>query len=162
VLLDDLINRRLAREEQTPILPQTRRERLRDSGSVQLRPDEMPAAALFAGLDAAHEHHLSNTHRAVLAQIARRLQLVANTTGNGGDVVKFITECVLPLGNRGLERTAEALGRAAVKRLLKCHADVMTLHRALVKLEMAGAAVPAQEIAMLLNHWRLAGNRVKR
>ena len=154
-LLDDLVNRRLARDEQKVAEEESGRPRV---GKIDTRPDEIPAPALFAGLDAARDFQLSNTHRAILGQVARRLQMVRE----GGDVVKFLTECVVPLGNRGLDKSAEALGRAAVKRLLKLQADAMTLHRAMGKLEMAGAADGAREIAALLNHWRRAGNAVVR
>jgi hypothetical protein len=101
-------------------------------------------------LDAAHDFHLSCAHRAILAQIARRLQAVKEA----GDVVKFLAECVVPLANRGLDRSAGALARASVKRLLKHRADAMTLHRAMGKLELAGTAVALKEIATLLYTWR--------
>jgi hypothetical protein len=156
-VLDDLLNRRIARDEQeaASVRAQDRRDRsrLRDtSGKIDLRPDEIPAPTLFAGLDAAHDFHLACTHRAILAQVARRLQLVKDP----GDVVKFLSECVVPLANRGLDRSAGALARASVKRLLTLHADVMTLHRAMGKLELAGATVALKELATLLRGWRKA------
>jgi hypothetical protein len=159
-LLDEWLTRRLARDEQAAATldPAARRARLRQEGTVETRPDEIPAPALLAALDAAHEFHLLNTHRALLAQVARRLQFVLTAA----DVVKFIGECVVPLANRGLDRSAGALARASVKRLLRFHADVQTLHRAMTKLELAGATVAMQEIASLLHHWRTAGNRVHR
>ncbi len=100
-LLDELINRRLARDEQNlpEDEPKMRRPRL---GKIDLRPDEIPAATIFAGLDAAHDYALPNAHRAILGQAARRLQFVRES----GDVLKFLTECVLPLGNRGLDKSA--------------------------------------------------------
>ena len=155
-MLDDLINRRLARDEQNLSDQEAaRRPRL---GKIDLRPDEIPAATVFAGVDAAHDYALPNTHRAILGQVARRLQFVRDV----GDVLKFLTECAIPLGNRGLEKSTGALGRAAVKRLFRFQADAMTLHRAMGKLEMANCTVACHEIASVLNHWRIAGNKVAR
>jgi hypothetical protein len=170
-LLDDLFNRRLARDDQNPVA-QDRKHRRR-TGTIHILPDEIPAPALFAGLDAARDFTLPNTHRAILGLIARRLQLVhagtgpgadamSGESGRGGEVIKFITECVIPLGNRGLERTAESLGRAAVRRLYHLHADAMTLHRALGKLEMAGGNTAVEELKTLLHVWRKTGNKVVR
>src|SRR5208283_4128436 len=64
--------------------------------------------------------------------------------------------------NRGLERTTDALARAAVRRLLHLHADVMTLHRALGKLEMAGATSAQRELKSMLAHWRKTRNTIVR
>lgn len=173
-LLDDLINRRLARDDQNPVIrdPVHRRR----TGTVHIRPDEIPAATLFNGLDAAKDFKLPNAHRAILGLIARRLQLVnsADTSaggavsatgeveigGSGGALIRFLTECVVPLGNRGLERTADSLGRAAVRKMHRLHADAMTLHRALGKLEMAGARSACEELRATLAAWRKAGNKV--
>lgn len=160
-LLDDLLNRRIARDEQQAAdeRPEARRERIRSAtGKVEIRPDEMAAATMFSGLDAAHDYQLPCTHRAILAQIARRLQLARDA----GEVVKFLGECVVPLSNRGLERSAGALARASVKRMLKQHADVMTLHRAMAKLELAGASAALGELGRLLHHWRKAWNAQRR
>lgn len=156
-LLDEMLNRRLARDEQhqTSESSTPRRPRL---GKIDLRPDEIPAGTVFAGLDAAHDYALPNAHRAILGHVARRLQFVRDSA----DVVQFLAECAIPLGNRGLEKSAEALGRAAVKRLFRFHADAMTLHRAMGKLEMANCQAGCREIAMLLNAWRIAGNKVAR
>jgi tetratricopeptide (TPR) repeat protein len=170
-LLDDLFNRRLARDDQNPVARNQKHRRR--TGTIHILPDEIPAPALFAGLDAAKDFKLPNTHRAILGLIARRLQLVQAGTdpgaaatggegGRGGEVIKFITECVIPLGNRGLERTAESLGRAAVRRLYRLHADAMMLHRALGKLEMAGGNTAIKELKALLNFWRKTGNKVVR
>jgi hypothetical protein len=166
--LDELFNRRLARDEQN--LRTSARERAAatraggDGGKIDLRPDEIPAPALFAGLDAARDFHLSNTHRAILGQIARRLQLVRSAAGadSPGEVIKFLTECVVPLGNRNLERVTDALGRAALRRLYFLHADAMTLHRAMAKLEMAGSTGAVREVSNLLRFWRKTGNKVVR
>jgi hypothetical protein len=171
-LLDDLINRRLARDDQNPALLHTRQPR--QTGPVHIRPDEIPPDTLFTGLDAARDFKLPNTHRAILGLVARRLQLVqpsavtpANATDNsesprGLEVIKFITECVIPLGNRGLERTADSLGRAAVRRLFRLHVDAATLHRAMGKLEMAGATKAVGEIRSTLKFWRTTANKVSR
>ncbi len=175
-MLDELINRRLARDDQNPVArdPVQRRR----TGTIHIRPDEIPAPTLFVGLDAAKDFKLPNTHRAILGLIARRLKLVRSGTdgaekagavneqgevevgGRGGEVIKFLVECVIPLGNRGLEQTAEALGRAAVRILYRVHADAMTLHRAMGKLEMAGCGVALREVRGLLHVWRKAGNKV--
>ena len=105
-VLDELINRRLARDEQTIAAEMpANRPRL---GRIAIRPDEMSAETLFVGLDAAKDFRLMNTHRAILGQIARRLQLIKEA----GDTLKFLTECVVPLGNRGLDQSAEALASA--------------------------------------------------
>lgn len=173
-MLDELVNRRLARDDQNPVAfdPGHRRR----TGTIHIRPDEIPAPTLFVGLDAAHDFKLPYAHRAVLGLIARRLQLVrqgmtpapgsagtdAAEGGTGGAVIKFLTECVIPLGNRGLEQTADALGRAALRRLLRLQADVMTLHRALGKLEMAGAATAQRELRGMLAHWRQTSNTIAR
>jgi len=155
-LLDDLVNRRLARDEQNLSEQEAaRRPRL---GKIDLRPDEIPSATVLAGLDAAHDYALPNTHRAILGQVARRLQFVRDA----GDVLKFLTECAVPLGNRGLEKSTGALGRAAVKRLFRFHADAMTLHRAMAKLEMANCTIACREIASILSGWRSTGNKVAR
>lgn len=176
-VLDDMLGRRLARDEQDlrnapdPRIPAIRAGNA--SGKVALRPDEIPPAALFAGLDAAKTFHLPHTHRAILGQIARRLQLLRNAGGGcdaggdttetaGGNVIKFLTECVVPLGNRGLDRVTDALGRAALRRLYFLQADAMTLHRAMAKLEMAGSSAAVQEVSTLLRLWRKTGNKVVR
>ena len=154
-MLDDLLTRRLTRESRDD-----RREgkTKRRSRVVETRPGEIPAPALFAGLDAAHHAKLTSAHRAILGQVARRL----NETNEPGDVVRFLTDCVIPLGNMGLDRSANALGRSAAKRLLKMHADAMTLHRAMTKLEMAGAKTGMLELARLLDHWRREGVKMDR
>jgi hypothetical protein len=157
-VLDDLVNTRLVRDEEAARAAGGARRPRGGDGAVGLLPDEIPAGAVFAGLDGAKDFTLTCTHRAILAQIARRVQLVKDA----GDAVKFLAECVVPLANRGLDRSAGALGRAAVKRLLAHKADAMTLHRALGKLQMAGATVAARELATLLDHWRRAGSRVRR
>jgi hypothetical protein len=168
--LDHLFNRRLARDAQDSAA-QGHAPRRR-TGTIHIRPDEIPAPTLLVGLDAAHDFRLPNTHRAILGLIARRLQLVRpvdpgavtpeGETGRGGEVIKFITECVIPLGNRGLERTADSLGRGAVRRLYRLHADAMTLHRAMGKLEMAGSTSAVKELKTLLALWRKTGNKVVR
>ena len=98
------------------------------------------------------------THRAILGQVARRL----NDTKDATDLLRFLTECVVPLGNIGLERSAGALGRAAVKRLLRLQSDAMMLYRAMEKLEMAGAVGAMRELGLLLEHWRREGAKVAR
>ena len=150
--LDEMLTARLTRE------PEPQQDSGRRGRSIETRPGEIPATALFAGLDASHYARLATTHRAILAQVARRL----NDTKDSTDILRFLTECVIPLGNMDLDRSASALGRASVKRLLRCHADAMALHRAMTKLEMAGAMGPAAEIATLLRHWWRAGSRVAR
>ena len=167
-LLDELITRRLARDGQNPTAQDAQNRRR--TGTVHIRPDEIPAPALFLGLDAARDFRLINTHRAILGLISRRLQLVRaaepgavttdGETGCGAEVIKFITECVIPLGNRGLDRTTESLGRAAVRRLFHLRADAKTLHRAMGKLELAGSPTPVNEIRELLIYWRKMGNKV--
>ena len=167
-LLDELVTRRLARDGQNPTAQDLKHRRR--TGTIHIRPDEIPAPALFVGLDAARDFRLINTHRAILGLISRRLQLVRaaepgavnaeGETGCGAEVIKFITECVIPLGNRGLERTTESLGRAAVRRLFHLRADAKTLHRAMGKLEMAGSPVPVNELKELLIFWRKTGNKV--
>ena len=158
VVLDEMVNRRLARDNETAVTSAGETVPRQRIGKIQIQPDEIPAPALLAGLDAARDFHLTNSHRAILGQITCRLQLVRDP----GDVVRFLTECVVPLGNRELARTTEALGRAAVRRLYRLQSDAMTLHRALAKLQMAGAIVPAREVATLLQHWRQEGNKVRR
>ena len=153
--LDEMLTRRLTRER-----VEGRRERRskRRSKLVETRPGEIPASALFAGLDASHYAKLSNTHRSILGQIARRL----NETKDPSDILRFLSDCVIPLGNMGLDRSAGALGRASVKRLLRQHADAMTLHRALTKLEMAGPRTGTKDLATLLDHWRREGVKMDR
>lgn len=155
-VLDELLNRRLARDEQQMAeeVPSNRPR----VGTIAIRPDEMSAETLFTGLDAAKDFRLLNTHRAILGQIARRLQLIKEA----GDTLKFLTECVVPLGNRGLDQSAEALARASVKRLHRLHADAMTLHRALGKYEMAGTKHAHHELGVTLSTWRKLGNRIAR
>jgi hypothetical protein len=159
-LLDELITRRLMKEEDTADgqVVEKRGARAgrggRESGRIHFRADEIPAGALFAALDAAKDFDLANTHRALLGQVARRLQLAKEP----GEVVKFLTECVVAVGNRGLDRSTRALGRAVVKRLLKQKADVMMLHRAMGKLEMAGSEVAHGELKGLLKRWRREAN----
>ncbi len=156
--LDEMLTRRMMRESRADGEGRRERKSKRQSRTVEMRPSEIPAPTLFAGLDAAHYAKLASTHRAILGQVARRL----NETKEPGDVVRFLTDCVVPLGNMGLDRSANALGRSAAKRLLGMHADAMTLHRAMTKLEMAGAKTGKQELARLLNHWRRAGAKVDR
>jgi hypothetical protein len=155
-ILDEMINRRLARDEQTMAAESpANRPRV---GKIAIRPDEIDADTLFVGLDAAKDFRLVNTHRAILGQIARRLQLIKEA----GDTLKFLTECVVPLGNRGLDQSAEALARASVKRLHRLHADAMTLHRALGKIELAGTHHTLRELGGTLATWRRLGNKVAR
>jgi len=99
-----------------------------------------------------------NTHRAILGQVAHRLQLARDP----GDIMRFLSEFLLPLGNTELERTTEALARAAVKLLLNFHADAETLFRAMGKMQMAGAMSPAKNLAGFLNFWRVRGVKVRR
>ncbi|HEY4330632.1 MAG TPA: hypothetical protein VGN88_12910, partial [Phycisphaerae bacterium] len=164
-LLDDLVNRRFARDDEShaqnaSLSPSksTAGARILGGGKIQTRPDEIPAETLFAGLDAAKDFRLPNSHRAILGQIACRLQLVQEPGGT--EVLKFLTEVVIPMGNRNLDRTTDALGRAAVRRLYRLHADAMTLHRAMGKLQMAGSAVAVRELSALLGFWRKTGNHV--
>ncbi len=151
--LDVWVARRLVRDEEAAgiAIPG-----LGARGKGPLSRVEMKAGTLFAGLAAAQMGKLARTHRAILGQVAKRL----SEAKDAGEVVRFLTECVIPLGNMGLDRSADALGRAAVKRLLRGHADAMTLHRAMGKLEMAGAETGMREVATLLNHWRKGGGKV--
>ncbi len=75
-------------------------------GIVETRPGEIPAPALFAGLDAAHSGKLAHAHRAILGQIARRL----NDAKDATEILRFLTECIVPLGNIGLDRSARRWG----------------------------------------------------
>jgi len=151
--LDEWISRRLdesAGPAESPEAPQWQR--------VETRGSDIPPAALLAGLDGAGEMLLPRTRRSVLGQIARRLQSARDT----GQIIRFLSECLVPLGNRGLTRSVQAMGRSTVKRLLRTQADAMTLHRAMLKLQMAGATQGMSEIAALLEHWRGEGSKVAR
>ena len=152
--LDELVNRRLAREEQEA--EAAKDERPRRGGVV--KKEEVAAAVLFTGLDAAQQAKLMITHRAMLGQVAHRFQGLEDPS----DLLRFLTEYVVPLANRGLERSAQALGRAATKRLLVAHADAMVLHRAMQKLQMAGDQDVVHDVATLLTHWRQSCTRVNR
>jgi hypothetical protein len=60
-----------------------------------------------------------------------------------------------------VEEAIVALARSGVKRLLRMKADAMMLHRAMGKLELAGADKSARELAGLLNHWRRSGSKAR-
>jgi hypothetical protein len=126
------------------------------TGVIETRAGEIPAGMLFVGLEAAHEAKMSNAHRAILGMVGHRLNEARDAT----DIVRFLTECVVPLGNTELTRSTNALGRAAVKRLLKLQADAGTLFRAMEKLHMAGAKDGTRELATLLEHWRKGGAKL--
>jgi hypothetical protein len=121
---------------------------------IDTLPMEIPASCLITALDASGEANLRKTRRAILRQIAYRLRDI--TSAN--EMVRFLTDCLVPLGNRGLDRATMSLARSAIRRMLQLHADAPTLHRAMVKLQMAGADTAAAEIANLLWRWRNAGN----
>ena len=149
--LDGVVRRRVERRE-APEKPGRSRH-------VETRPEEMPAAALLTGLDAAAAGRLPRTHRAILGTLAGRLKAGRDAAA----VVKFIVECVLPLGARPeLDAAVAALARSAVKRLLRLRADAMMLHRAMTKLDLAGAEQSARDLAGLLNHWRRSGAKARR
>jgi hypothetical protein len=131
----------------------SRRQRLIDTA-----PMEIPASCLITALDASGEASLRKTRRAILRQIAYRLRGIASAN----EMVRFLTDCLVPLGNRGLDRATLSLARSAIRRMLQLHADAPTLHRAMVKLQMAGAETAAAEIANLLWRWRNAGSKVAR
>jgi hypothetical protein len=153
--LDEWLAARLAGERKTGTKALGRR---RASGAVETRAGEIPAVALFAGLAAAQQAKLPQTHRAILGQIGHRLNEAKEST----DILRFLTECVVPLGNTELTRSTNALGRAAVKRLLRLRADAGTLFRAMEKLHMAGAGTGTRELATLLDHWRRGGAKLAR
>ncbi|HVS71294.1 MAG TPA: hypothetical protein VHQ47_08575, partial [Phycisphaerae bacterium] len=152
--LDDLLVRRLNRPD--PLA----------GASPRAAFAQLPAPALLAGIDAAHDGiagggRLPETYRAILAQVARRLKAGAEAS----DVLRFFSECLVPLGgaNRpGREDSVAALARAGVKRLVRLHADAMLLHRAMAKLELAGADKSANDLARLLNHWRCDASTARR
>ncbi len=148
--LDELIVRRLNRLEAQSPSGRVRR--------VETRPEEIPAAAMLAGIEAAHHGRLTGAHRALLAQIASRLK----ASEEPADIVRFLSECLVPLGvMRGVEESIVALARSGVKRLLRMKADAMMLHRAMGKLELAGADKSARDLAGLLNHWRRSGTKAR-
>jgi hypothetical protein len=123
---------------------------------IDTSPAEIPASCLITALDASGEANLRKTRRAILRQIAYRLRSIASAN----EMVRFLTDCLVPLGNRGLDRATGSLARSAIRRMLQLHADAPTLHRAMVKLQMAGANVAAAEIANLLWRWRQAGRKL--
>lgn len=149
--LDGAVVRRLGRAGEAEAMTGARR--------VELGAKEIPAVSLFAGLAAAAAGRLMQAHRAMLNIIATRLKEARDPP----EVIRFLAECLVPLGEIGtLEAAVAALGRSAVKRLLRLHADAMSLHRGMLKLEQAGATASARDLASLLNHWRRNGDKVRR
>lgn len=120
--------------------------------------EEIEATTMLAALDAAHEHKLAATHRAVLVHVAQRAKLLREPT----DSIRFLNDFVVPLGNRGLTRSATGLGRQTLKALMQARADAMTLHRAMQKLQLAGATMPTQQVSQLLWHWAQSGRAASR
>lgn len=110
------------------------------------------------GLDLATEYLLGRTHRAVLARIAT----LCLRQKEPSDVVRFLGDYVIPLSERKLTRSSAALGISAVKKLMSQHADAMTLHRAMLKLDLAAARRAQRNIAKWLWHWRLDTNAGRR
>jgi hypothetical protein len=148
--LDEVVVRRLNRLEASSASGRVRR--------VETRPEEMPAAALLAGVEAARDGRLGGTHRTLLGQIASRLKAGEEPA----DIVRFLSECMVPLAAMpDVEEAIVALARSGVKRLLRMKADAMMLHRAMGKLELAGADKSARELAGLLNHWRRSGSKAR-
>ena len=82
--------------------------------------------------------------------------------GLSTDVIRFLTEFVVPLGNRGMERAAASLAKRCGHCLIGRHADAMTLRRAMERFELAGCTTAAHDVAVLLNHWRVADTRQRR
>jgi hypothetical protein len=148
-LLDTLLSARLQQAK-------TEHRQRKSDNLRNTAPAEIPPAALFAGLDACES--LPLTHRAILGQIAHRLA----ATASPADILKFLTECIIPLAERGLSRSATSLAKASIKRLLRFHADAPTLYRAMTKLQLASAAGPARDLAKLLLHWRKVGQKAAR
>jgi hypothetical protein len=151
-LLDALLSDRLKLAE-TPPTRGASRQRLIDTA-----PLEIPAPFLITALDASTQANLPKTRRAILRQIAYRLRGITSAP----DVVRFLTDCVVPLGNRGLNKATQSLARSAIKRLLQLGADAPTLYRAMEKLQMAGDSAAAGQIANLLWRWRTAGTKADR
>ena len=150
--LDEWVTARLGRGPEVEV----RGGRRSRSGVIETRPGEIPASMLFVGLEAAHEAKMGEAHRAILGMVGQRLKETRDAT----DILRFLTECVVPLGNTDLTRSTNALGRAAVKRLLKLQADAGMLFRAMEKLHMAGARDGTRELARLLEHWRKGGAKL--
>jgi len=150
--LDGMIERRVARGEGLEA---------RGAGMPRralLAADDVPAGAIFAGLDAAREHKLLRAHKAILELVKQK----AVALGDAAEVVRFLGEFVVPLGNRGLERTAASAAKRCGWKLFAAHADAMTLHRAMNKMEMAGCETATHDLAALLEHWRCAGQKQAR
>ncbi|MCL2639468.1 MAG: hypothetical protein FWD53_01350 [Phycisphaerales bacterium] len=124
---------------------------------LDTKPAQIPPSALLAGIDAAFQAQLSLTHRAILVLVVQRL----NAQRDLADVLRFITECIVPLGERKL-KSASTLARTCVKRLHRYHADAPTLHRAMTKLQLAGTHTATRRIATLLTHWRTVTLQVTR
>jgi hypothetical protein len=144
--LDTLLSTRLA---QVPVEKSSARTRSRNR-LIDTAPWEIPATALLAGLDAAESATLPQTRKAIVTQVVSRLHAAKDAP----DVIRFMTECLVPMANRGLDRTTASLARAVRKRLFRLHADAPTLHRAMQKFQLAGTPALAAELADLLTSWR--------
>lgn len=119
---------------------------------------EPPPASMFAGLDAARQHRLMETQRALLV----RITLIAKRLREPAPIVRFLGDYVVGLAERGDQRAAAALAKRAVRHLLAAHADAPTLHRALLKLQLAGKCQAGIYVADLLAHWRHMGLQNRR
>jgi tetratricopeptide (TPR) repeat protein len=119
---------------------------------------QLQAADVMRGLDHTNEARLTKSHRAILARVAT----LAGKLDDPSDVIRFLTEYVLPLTDRGLKRSSAALGTQSVKKLLAHHADVLTLHRAMLKLEIGGCQKAERQLAEWLWHWRVESDAARR
>ena len=152
--LDPLLATRITRSR----LQQNQKSKIENRKSIlDTKPSQIPPSALLTGIDAAFQAHLSLTHRAILVLVVQRL----NAQRDPSDVLRFITECIVPLGERKL-KSASTLARTCVKRLHRYHADAPTLHRAMTKLQLAGTHTATRRIATLLTHWRTVTLQVTR
>jgi hypothetical protein len=137
--LDKVISRRILRDVESPVA-------------------DAPANCLFSGLDATKEHNLPLSQRGIQLRIAMHTRNIRETA----EILRFLGDYVVALSERGHQRTADALSKRCVRRLLEAHADAPTLHRALLKLELADVGRPAEYLARLLAHWRAVGGTNRR
>ena len=144
--LDAIVERRIARQEDGTETPARRR---------RIVAEDVPAATLLQGLDAAAQHALRRTKAAILVYLKDRAASLTDIT----DAIRFLGEFVLPLGNRGMARPAASLAKRCGRCLITLHADAMTLYRAMLKFQMAGCDTAARDIAALLQHCGTIGTR---
>jgi hypothetical protein len=125
--------------------------------SCDEREGKISAALFLSGLDATTQHRLARSHRVIMIKIAG----LSKSLAEPAEILRYLGDYVVPLAEREHGKTASALSKRAVKKLLAVHADAPTLYRALLKIELASARKPSRYLARLLAHWRSVGVRLR-